>query len=594
MQILINNHLAVIKEGSSFDFVFENSLFTGSDSYTLTMTFPLRDCPENLAIFGHIDRFDVTAVETIFDCEIRHRDFVRSGSAVITGIDDVEVKVQFLEGRSAQNYYSSLDDVYINELDLGRPRGLLWGDIDPVSLWSSSDLSAVCLPWVNDNTGHMQNAVKWDSGKGKWVWERSLVESEMSWQPYLCHIIKQICRAIDYSCDIEALENDDRYKYLLICNTLPGAWDIHEFSRALPHWSVTEFFEKLALFLNGEFVFDRKVQKLSFSFCRTLAERANTVKIETVVDDRTVEISADGDACDYVDARNIVYKDCDHRLWKYYSCDWFIGAQKTVRHFASVDALLDAVKPYCTDGSDDGLHDLDSVLHVTGLDYYFILRAKTKFWADASATKKCTRYALQALNLFGGRIVDHRPEADSVAVEFVPAWIDDTDAVRGKCLFLPFSGFDEDDEEITPEDSSSWSLIQPKSVQLLEMGEKEKQAEYYDRIYIGWWDGSGAGPDVMACPIVEPVRVRSDWSWQPFPVQALRLNDHNFSMHQISHHIDSTRKFSFRFLMDSVPDVKSVFIFFGKRYLCEKITATFTENGMSQLLKGDFYQIIDD
>ena len=37
-------------------------------------------------------------------------------------------------------------------------------------------------------------------------------------------------------------------------------------------------------------------------------------------------------------------------------------------------------------------------------------------------------------------------------------------------------------------------------------------------------------------------------------------------------------------------DVRSVFHIRGKRYICEKITATFTEkNGMSQLLKGVFY-----
>lgn len=31
----------------------------------------------------------------------------------------------------------------------------------------------------------------------------------------------------------------------------------------------------------------------------------------------------------------------------------------------------------------------------------------------------------------------------------------------------------------------------------------------------------------------------------------------------------------------------------GKRYVCEKITATFTENGMSQLLKGEFWPLLD-
>ncbi len=52
MEIIINNKQAVLKEGTSFDFIAENRLFTGSDSYTLTITFPLRGCVQNIAIFG--------------------------------------------------------------------------------------------------------------------------------------------------------------------------------------------------------------------------------------------------------------------------------------------------------------------------------------------------------------------------------------------------------------------------------------------------------------------------------------------------------------------------------------------------------------
>jgi hypothetical protein len=41
-----------------------------------------------------------------------------------------------------------------------------------------------------------------------------------------------------------------------------------------------------------------------------------------------------------------------------------------------------------------------------------------------------------------------------------------------------------------------------------------------------------------------------------------------------------------------IPDVKSIFYIHGKKYLAEKITATFTENGMSQLVKMVAYRII--
>ncbi len=37
--------------------------------------------------------------------------------------------------------------------------------------------------------------------------------------------------------------------------------------------------------------------------------------------------------------------------------------------------------------------------------------------------------------------------------------------------------------------------------------------------------------------------------------------------------------------------VENLFIIRGKRYVCEKLTATFTSQGMSQLIKGSFYPV---
>ena len=36
-----------------------------------------------------------------------------------------------------------------------------------------------------------------------------------------------------------------------------------------------------------------------------------------------------------------------------------------------------------------------------------------------------------------------------------------------------------------------------------------------------------------------------------------------------------------------------LFIIRGKRYVCEKLTATFTSQGMSQLIKGSFYPVLE-
>ena len=42
MQIYVNNRLAALKQGTSFEYVSENRIFSGSYGYTLTITFPLK------------------------------------------------------------------------------------------------------------------------------------------------------------------------------------------------------------------------------------------------------------------------------------------------------------------------------------------------------------------------------------------------------------------------------------------------------------------------------------------------------------------------------------------------------------------------
>jgi hypothetical protein len=58
--------------------------------------------------------------------------------------------------------------------------------------------------------------------------------------------------------------------------------------------------------------------------------------------------------------------------------------------------------------------------------------------------------------------------------------------------------------------------------------------------------------------------------------------------------IDSKQQYEFSFLEKKIPNPRALFFIRGGKYICEKITATFKENGMSQLLKGTFYRVIEN
>lgn len=604
MEIRINGKRAMLKKGTSFEYVAENRLFSGSDGYTLSITFPLRHCCENLDIFGHINRMDVIAGKVIFDCEIRDKGFYKFGSITITEINDAEVKTQFLEGRSEQNFDKTFDKVYINELDLGSPTTTSKSSVTPLNAWQPDHANPVCvaLPWVNDYSGNIQNKAEYivdDAVQNRSHYEWSEDTTGLSWQPYLIHITKKICGAVGYTPDFSKWEEAEEYRYLLICNTLPFAWYMPGFANALPHWTVEEYFEKLELFLGGEFDFDHRGKRISFAFTQETLAGKQPVKLDNIVEEHSTEVRVGEDNCDYAGRKNLVYKDCDHEMWKFYSCDWFIkGWQNRVARYESMRELLEANRTYrIWDGQHHRDNRIDRLLYAEDCDAYFVIRAVSRqIQLEMQAGRLYVYYLykcrLQPVNLFGGFIVNDDEDADSQEIEFVPAWIDDTEDKYGRVLFLSFSAYDEDNNT-TSEDDSDHPFMQTHTVSSLEAGEKEKKAEYYDRIYVGFWDGSQNTMGKLPRPWVEDIEIMDDWSNFSYLHFSLRINNGQHNRRRIIHDIEPKMKTTFKFLADTIPDVRAVFYIRGKKYLCEKITATFTENGMSQLLKGVFYPIVD-
>lgn len=261
MEIIINGKLAWLKKNTSFEYIAENPLFTGSDGYSLTITFPLKDCPDNIAIFGHLHRHDMEKSKVVFDCEIRDKQFYKSGCITVTQISDVEVKTQFLEGRSEQNFNDTFDNIYLNQLNLGYPDNISAAKNDITEMWENSypEVSYVALPWVNNTSGNLQNNVKKDAD-GEFQWDTD----NLSFQPFLVSLLEKICKAIGYTGVFTSIKNSN-WKYLLICNALPDAWEQRDFAAALPHWSLTEFFEQLEYFLKGEFTINHKAGQSSSS-----------------------------------------------------------------------------------------------------------------------------------------------------------------------------------------------------------------------------------------------------------------------------------------------------------------------------------------
>lgn len=635
LNVLINGCKAIIKENSSFEFVSENPLFSDADEYSLNISFPLKDCPQNLKIFGFINRPGARFKSFVFDMRIYSGSFSAKGSGIITGFSDVECTVQFLGRRSAQNYYSDLDQIFINTLDLGEV---------PVSIRDARNVSVrdawaghwggwnfVAIPWVNEGTGHIINDVQppegvdedsfipsFDNPGSNLIWkapeEAENVQNynmQLSWFPYLIYIAKKICDAIHFDYNFLSWENS-KWNELLLCHSVPGTWD-YLWSTLLPHWSVIDFFRNLEPVIEGFFDIDLYSNKITFKPYSEVSASSSIFSIEKLIDQFSSDTFDDNESCNLIYQKYIGYNlQSDSKTEAVQSCEWFVreylkdintvnfdSAQKLSekaiaqnwnyyrnlgKYYPRKNILafrLEAENRLVTD-------------RVTLVTNYLYLDGK-KWWKHG---KRPARIPVM-LNNFGPRCVpeDSRKIDDvDTLLDVVPAVVDDTDGRR--MLFINLSDYSDKYDEPLFEDEENqigYDVYDSVSMRILANGNDDKSNAYFNNLAVGFYPGStecyrGA---FEILPIFDIVEFNTDWEyWKPKHQEyTLSLQDSDGKFAGLPK-VNTNVKFDFSFISDIMPDVTSVFHIRGHRYLCEKLTASFTANGMSQKIKGTFWRIV--
>lgn len=590
MIISISGKPAVLKQGFSFDYIVENRLFMGRDGYTLPLTFPLLGCPQNLAIFGSINHVAAGKRIAPLPASIQSDGFVLDGMISIVNVSDSEVQAQFIQGRCAQTSADPFEKKYINELTLGScPLGK---PSNPENAWlNEAQAEAIALPFVNTNQPTaLNNEVVKGSGAQGWVWARET--GELAWMPYLIRLAAKICDAVGYTYDFSKWRAS-RFRNLVSCNALPSAWELSDYADALPRWTVTEFFEKLELLMGAEFEINHISKHISMEFTSVLLSDIPELTLENILDEYSSSVSKeDNISCDYLLARGVKYADNGSTLWKYRCCEWLENEKIPTVYYSTINELMEKNKFHESNGKMEyGDADVDwksSRLHARDIDASYAMRAiGTCSWELEVAPEQYMRgetsvYVLESLNIFGGRAsssgIDNR-----VSIEFVPVPIEDTYIsspsgadFKGYRIFLSpgsTSGDTDDDGFTTP------------LMRRIERGKTEKEA-FYDKIFVGYWNGTCPGDQYGVYPITDSTNVLQDWSGLE------RGAGESFRLSKIFKgvpNLDPSVKYSFSWLSNKIPSPRAIFNIRGRRYICEKITATFTENGMSQLLKGEFY-----
>ena len=667
ISLVIDGKEASVKKGSSIEYVSENRIFTDADDYSMEIELPLAECPQNIAIFGHLTRKDIDTDKIFFDAVLQDTKFRKVGAVVITGITNESVKVQFLEKRSYQNFYPHFDETYIDELDLGEwphifPDNISsggmsgsrpgWEDaiyMTPAQMWARwQDYTA--LPWVNNYSGNLQNCARWNASANKYEWKVVADDDNdtdftrgFSFQPNLLWLTKKICDVLGYSYDFSKWENSD-YKYLLICNTLPYSWSNRKWAAALPHWTINEFFKELEKFLLMEFDIDHARNKVTCSVTAENVSGAGLVCIDKVTDAFSVEVSTDEDDTGYKAMLNQGFVDGGHRLDNIYNAQWYIERMTRADGMVKCTEWATLADLFASDLPQDSVLDTGGgrsdyvqypggkwgLHHVQDIDTYFVLEVMkrveyrtTPFTINAEALKWGNVCRLVPVNRFGTLLLDREHPDEVEEMNIVPAWIDETDENYGNLVFLDCGETGEDDEANASQTHTGRRpgvevvdpdvVIQFGAFPSVSSGEQQKSGAVFDKLFVAYWwgDYTKCKPRlphpwtdtfdmtysyVLPQVLTDTSQVQIVWG-VIYSGKSLSLRINNRAYGQGTQRatfteVDQKKKYTFSFLAEEIPNVRSLFHIDGKRYLCEKLQVTFTEDGMVSLIKGTFYKIV--
>lgn len=304
---IINGHRAYPISTSSIKVTYANQYVTDDGEYTYDITFPM-DILANREIFKNVSRFEVAKnIAKYDDCKLYvDSRIIMSGVGTILSVNQNEVKLQIVGGKSRIKFNEKLTKHYIDEMDLGiadKPgytvdKGWSQGfknlqkinDIYRLDDDKSKFLGVEgkwCFVPVRDETNDMiANFVGVDKTK-QFIGYNAPFVMNLAVQPSLMHIFRKVVENEGYT--LKRNDFDCKPWNLLY---IASAYKTRELRRALPHWSSYTFIEEFRKLFNATIVFDDILKTCSVINASELTT-TDSIKIEPM-DEYTTDYDEDG------------------------------------------------------------------------------------------------------------------------------------------------------------------------------------------------------------------------------------------------------------------------------------------------------------
>lgn len=345
LQILIDSHPIVLKDGTQIKLTRENPYFTSAGDYTLDVVLPLAGCRENIRAIGFLHRPEISLAPQAgrrLPFTLAAAGITISGHAVVTSITDEEAKLQLIGGisdlRSTEEKINSLplgrawDDVpatHIEDDAMGSISDSLsmafyffhdmvaftgedgrTYNIDNLMHGKPQETSAVAFPihsTADDLTANKSGIVDKSDGQRyyapiSFTHGSATDNAVIAPQPYILDVIRRVLQSQGRKL-VDKCSSTNPIRYTFVANSR-ATLDI---ARMLPEWTVQEFIMEVENFFGVSFLQGDGGEVLLVNRYDYYGLYARTNTITQAIDETTADIDEEDNSRETSLSGNVDY-----------------------------------------------------------------------------------------------------------------------------------------------------------------------------------------------------------------------------------------------------------------------------------------------
>lgn len=626
-EIFINKKKAIFKEDSNIKLTIENTFYENSGSYTLDVTFPL-DIEQNRIVFGSINRMEASKRYKTFDATILvDSKLVFKGTAKITSVSDIEVKLQLLSGNSHVKFWTKAEKMYIDEFhyEYTDKNQSFDGYVQDDSFYGTPLITAGSFPGkkgvfcyvpVMDENGskptdncykdlwnehHLminteEQIILYHGGEPQYMGYYIEVNRECI-SPNLMFITRWIFSHLGYTLNRNDVDNEFVNGIYIANARNTTTFKRHDHSsnsadelsmaKALPHWTVEEFVKQLQNFLNVTVVFNDitgTVDIISSAYTDGLTDITNTTD-----DEYEVEVIDDEDVASNLYDSNVKYKKGES---EYHDID--LVEREVIDSFREVKCSYAEMLVLWDNATPD---DKKQTIWTT---------ERGQFCAKITMQGENETLERIRFNHFGS-IVRNSVNDNDIEIKISP--VATTTEVE-----MPVFEWQAGGRGTIYRDAFNYRWTCKQVVLCLQnQYEAANMATVWDAINGTQEDGSEK-EDIMQVFLMDDKAVPTGFyhlTYQmPFthrdynrPNSSVEHKNWSLSIandnstyyigkyHQAARMQNRNAEYRFKFKADAIPSVYSKFIIRNKQYACKKLEVQFNSKGMDEIILGYFEEI---